>query len=367
MRATSSWAAGAVPALAPSAQSTAVRRAHAARRAERRRTTSSPRPTPTTPSSRVNESNNVAVPGPSPSARTWSCRPRRPRRRGARRAGGTTFTVTDVTRNASAGPRARLGHALLSVERTTVLDAGDVVLGSRAVPALGPYTESSAVTALTLPAGLGAAPTTSSPGPTPTTRSPEVNETNNVCVCSRALSSGTDLVVFLDVPAASLQARPAPHQRHGRHPERQPRPGARLGHSLLSLERTGVLDASDLVLGSRAVPALAPSTESTAVTSLTLPTGLIGGAYYVIARADADNAVIGDERDQQRVRLRPADQPRRRPVRLPRPGRRVVRRRGRCHDHAARLHEERRARGPAPASTVLFYLSRDTVLDAATR
>ncbi len=51
------------------------------------------------------------------------------------------------------------------------------------------------------------------------------------------------------------------------------------------------LDASDTMLGSRSVPALATGVGSTATTTLTLPPGLAPGTYYVLAQADADGAV----------------------------------------------------------------------------
>ena len=52
------------------------------------------------------------------------------------------------------------------------------------------------------------------------------------------------------------------------------------------------LDASDALLGSRAVAALSASAVNTASTPLTIPVSTVGGTYYVIASADSGAAVI---------------------------------------------------------------------------
>jgi subtilase family serine protease len=49
--------------------------------------------------------------------------------------------------------------------------------------------------------------------------------------------------------------------------------------------------ADDPLLGSRAVPALAPGAASTVTTTLTIPAGTGAGLRYVVARADADLAI----------------------------------------------------------------------------
>jgi subtilase family serine protease len=52
------------------------------------------------------------------------------------------------------------------------------------------------------------------------------------------------------------------------------------------------VDAADTLLGSRAVAELLAGAASTSITSLSLPAGLKAGAYFVVARADADDALI---------------------------------------------------------------------------
>src|SRR5260370_1188073 len=67
-------------------------------------------------------------------------------------AAGTTFTITDTTKNqggGAAGPTTTRFY----LSASTVLDDSAAVLGSRAVPTRGPRAASSDTTTVTLPAG----------------------------------------------------------------------------------------------------------------------------------------------------------------------------------------------------------------------
>jgi subtilase family serine protease len=65
---------------------------------------------------------------------------------------GASFSVTETTRNAGGGAAgASTTRYLLSVNGLP--DAGDIVLGSRPVPALGPGTTDTATVTLTIPPG----------------------------------------------------------------------------------------------------------------------------------------------------------------------------------------------------------------------
>jgi subtilase family serine protease len=58
------------------------------------------------------------------------------------------------------------------------------------------------------------------------------------------------------------------------------------------LSTNSSLDSSDALLdGSRSVPALAPGAANSGSTSVTISPGTAPGTYYIIAKADADNAV----------------------------------------------------------------------------
>ena len=51
------------------------------------------------------------------------------------------------------------------------------------------------------------------------------------------------------------------------------------------------VDAGDVELASRPVPALGPGETNTGTVMVTLPPGLAQGTYHIIARADATGAV----------------------------------------------------------------------------
>jgi subtilase family serine protease len=52
-----------------------------------------------------------------------------------------------------------------------------------------------------------------------------------------------------------------------------------------------VLDAGDVLLGSRAVGALVSNATSSGTTTVTLPSGLPAGNYYIVAVADSAGAI----------------------------------------------------------------------------
>ena len=58
------------------------------------------------------------------------------------------------------------------------------------------------------------------------------------------------------------------------------------------LSANTALDASDVLLGMRAVPALAGGQASNVSTPLTVPAGTAVGSYYVIAKADYGSVVV---------------------------------------------------------------------------
>lgn len=57
------------------------------------------------------------------------------------------------------------------------------------------------------------------------------------------------------------------------------------------LSPNSTLDATDKFLCSRVIPALPSGTPNSGSTSCIIPVGTVPGAYYIIAKADADNAV----------------------------------------------------------------------------
>ena len=60
----------------------------------------------------------------------------------------------------------------------------------------------------------------------------------------------------------------------------------------LYLSTNTTWDAGDTYLGSRAVPMLAAGASSAGSTSVTIPSSIATGTYYIIALTDDGNAVV---------------------------------------------------------------------------
>jgi subtilase family serine protease/subtilisin family serine protease len=199
---------------------------------------------------------------------------------------GQSITVSDTTRNQGAGTApASVTQFFLSSNST--LDAADIALGSRAVPPLAAGASSSGATALTVPAG------------TPTGYwyvlvkadglgdVPEASESNNVS--SWSIVIGADLIVFsLTVPPTAAAGQSITITDTNRN---QGSGSASASVTRYFLSANTALDAADVPLGERSVPDLSAGASNTASTSLTLPAGTATGAWYVIAKADADGSV----------------------------------------------------------------------------
>jgi subtilase family serine protease len=67
--------------------------------------------------------------------------------------------------------------------------------------------------------------------------------------------------------------------------------GAGISTTSLFLSADATLDADDLLLDSRTVPILAFNESSSAATPVAIPAELPGGTYFLIARADSEDAI----------------------------------------------------------------------------
>ena len=119
----------------------------------------------------------------------------------ANSAAGATVTVTDWTRSDNSAPVGASTTKFYLVTGTTI-DASAIVLGSRAIPALGPSTTNTGTTTLTLPASASGTYRIIAKADADNVVV-EANEGNNVSGASLPFTLGPDLVAWLDVPAAS--------------------------------------------------------------------------------------------------------------------------------------------------------------------
>ena len=203
-------------------------------------------------------------------------------------AAGGTIPVSETVRNQGGGTAGTtMTRFYLSVN--AALDAADPQLaGGRTVPALAPDGISSGSTTVTLPAGLTAGTYYLFARADGDLSVPETQETNNTSI--RSIQVGGDLAITaMTVPAkagggTSISVSDTTSNGGA---------GA-VGTSTTRfyLSVNSLLDAGDVPLvGARAVPALAPGMASSGTTSVAIPTDTATGAYYLIAKADADGLV----------------------------------------------------------------------------
>ena len=200
---------------------------------------------------------------------------------------GDAITVMETTKNSGAADTAE-STTEYYLSATSGLDATDVRLGSRAVPALAAGASSSASVSLTVPAGTAVGryyvlAKADGPG-----EIAEVSESNNV-KASGTVAVGPDLTV-LTLVAPSTDAAGSPLNVTETVKNQGGSPSV-VTESAFYLSSNTTLDGSDLELGRRSVPALGASASSVVTVSLALPASLATGSYYVLSRVDPGNLV----------------------------------------------------------------------------
>jgi subtilisin family serine protease len=200
---------------------------------------------------------------------------------------GSTIVVTDTTTNQGGGTvAASITRFYLS--HNTVLDASATLLaGGRAVPDLAAGTGSTGSTTLVIPSSVVTGSYYFLAKADADSANIEALEGNNTA--ARSITVGGDLIVSaLTVPSSAaagstiLVNDTTTNQRAGT---------VAASVTRFYLSANTLLDASDVLLaGSRMVPELAAGATSAGPTNLTLPSTVAPGAYYIIAKADADNA-----------------------------------------------------------------------------
>jgi subtilase family serine protease len=170
-----------------------------------------------------------------------------------------------------------------------ILDAADVFLGSRAVPALASGAADAAVTSLQIP-------------PATTTGTYFViakADANNVVVESFETNNASPAAVVRVGPDLTVSALTAPTSATAGSTMTVSDTTKNVGGGeapasttqfYLSINAT--IDAADVLLGSRAVAGLAAGASDSGSTALAVPAGEAPGTYYVIAVADGPGAVV---------------------------------------------------------------------------
>ena len=202
---------------------------------------------------------------------------------------GATFDITVLTKNDSAvsAPASTTKVYLLLA---SALNAPPMVIGSRAIAPLGPNATDVGSATVTLPAGVAGAAFVFAKVDADNVVG-ESNENNNTSA-SKAITIGADLIVLaLDVPGSVTNTAPGATITVHDFTRNDNSAPAGASTTKFYLVTGTTVDSSAVLLGSRAVPALPPSTTNEGFTDLILP-ATAAGTFRIIAKADADDAVI---------------------------------------------------------------------------
>ena len=204
-------------------------------------------------------------------------------------AAGSTIVVTDATKNVGGGSiGATTTRFYLSTNAS--FDSGDTLLAEgRTVPMLASGAVDSGSTTLTLPSPLTAALYYVIAVADGNGEVPETAESNNAL--ARAVAIGSDLMVTTFTAPAS--GAPASNITVSDTTANQGAGAAAESQTRFYLSTNAMFDAGDTLLsGARTVAPLAGGASSSGTSTVTLPPDLSPGTYYLIARADADQAIV---------------------------------------------------------------------------
>lgn len=198
---------------------------------------------------------------------------------------GASINVSDTTRNQGSDVAAP-STTRIYFSMDSALDAGDTLLGSRDVGALGAGVMSTGSTTIAIPSGLATGTYYVIASADNAKVVPETSETNNNT--ARPVQAGADVTVSaFTVPSIGGNSIDVSDTVTNQ--------GTATVPSTVNkfyLSNNASFDAGDTVLPqTRTVPALAPGASNTGPTTLMLPSNLTPGAYYIIAKADGDNAI----------------------------------------------------------------------------
>jgi subtilase family serine protease len=202
-------------------------------------------------------------------------------------AAGETLVVADTTANQGADVAAPSVTAFY-LSANGSLDASDPLIGTRPVPQLEPAGSHQAPTTVTIPPSTAAGTYYILAKADGNAAVAESLEDNNLRA-SAQVKVGADLsVTAVSVPAAagagdSVTVADTTKNQGGA--------DAPASTTSFYLSVNSQIDGADVLLGFRAVPPLDTGVSNPGSVSLTIPVGTPAGSYYILAKADAGNAV----------------------------------------------------------------------------
>jgi subtilase family serine protease len=199
---------------------------------------------------------------------------------------GQTISVTDTTKNQGGGAAGAFRTSVYLSTNST-LDASDTLLGARSVAELAPGASSSGSTPVSMPEGTAAGTWYILAQADDQGAVTETSESNNYV--ARSIKLGPDLTVT----AISAPSSAGAGQTISATDTTKNQGGGAAGVSLtqIYLSTDTALDASDTLLGSRSVAALAAGASSSGSSAVPIPEGTAAGNWYILAKADGPGAV----------------------------------------------------------------------------
>jgi uncharacterized delta-60 repeat protein len=203
-------------------------------------------------------------------------------------AAGGTISISDTTANLSTSSPATASTTRFFLSTNTTLDAADVAIGSRAVPALAGGASSAGATPVTIPAATATGAYYILAKADGDDVLAEGNEANNVS--ARILRVGPDLVASVrGIAGTPTVGATISVQDLTSDPSAVATPQSTTGYYLSTDNH---LDAGDILIGRRTVPALAAGGSSLASAQAVIPAGTVPGAYYILAVADDAKVIV---------------------------------------------------------------------------
>ncbi|MDH4065530.1 MAG: S8 family serine peptidase, partial [Acidobacteriota bacterium] len=202
-------------------------------------------------------------------------------------AAGDAVSVTDTTRNqgSQSTPSSATGFYLST---NSTLDQSDIFLGRRVVSSLAAAASEAATTELLIPASTTAGTYYVVAKADWDGQVEETSESNNTRASS-AVRVGPDLLVSaLSAPSTAAAGGTV---QVGDTTKNQGAGASAVSVTTFYLSANVSWDAGDVAIGSRTVPALAGGATDTSSTSLLIPASTTAGTYYILARADGGDAV----------------------------------------------------------------------------
>jgi subtilase family serine protease len=214
---------------------------------------------------------------------------------------GEPMTIDDIVSNAGTAP-APATDGVFYLSMNTSLDPGDVEIGRRSVPGLAAGQSHSGNLTVIIPESTDTGSYYIIEAIDVDNAFVEAVETNNTAR-SLAIRIGPDLSVTAlaspNVTAGTAFTVTESTRNSG---------GATVGASATSyvLSTNTTLDAADISLGSRTVPALPAGGTHATTTTLVVPANLAPAYYYLFAVADAGAAVVesSETNNTRRVLIR---------------------------------------------------------------